>query len=224
MNLGTSFSYIFDDDAWVNKLLVALGVSLAAGFLSVILVGVVFQAALTGWMILLVRNMRHGDEFPLPTWDDFGAKVSLGLPPTLALIAYMIIPFGLSCVLVLPAAFAAESSEGISVLIIMCVLVPLLLAYSLLAWMFYSVGLIRYERTEKVGVFFEVGSLWRMVSRNWSLTGQYILFVIISQFVIGLLNSTMIGAFLGIAIAVPVGGHLLGQYALALDEKPKKRG
>jgi len=72
MDIGKAFTFTFDDEKWINKVLVG-GLFVLA---SSILIGIPF---LIGYMLQLIRNVMQGMEKPLPEWDELGEKFKEGL-------------------------------------------------------------------------------------------------------------------------------------------------
>ncbi len=71
-NIGRSFTYMFEDPEWLQKILVGAVFVL----LSFILIGIPF---LLGYVLQLVRNVSNGNPLPLPAWDELGEKFTKGL-------------------------------------------------------------------------------------------------------------------------------------------------
>jgi hypothetical protein len=70
MNIGRSFSFIFQDPSWFKKVLI---------------LAVLFFIPIFGWLIIggyllrLVRNVINGVHQPLPEWDNWGGDLAGGL-------------------------------------------------------------------------------------------------------------------------------------------------
>ncbi|MEM6527578.1 MAG: DUF4013 domain-containing protein, partial [Chloroflexota bacterium] len=146
MDLVKSLTYIFDDEDWIVKIAINLGVGLAAAFLMpVLFAGLVFVAAQSGWTVMLIRNVLNGKPHPMPKWDDFGGKMRLGVPPMIAGVVYFLPLIILSCILFVPAALAGDSDAG-SLLAggATCIIFPVFLVYGVLASALLNMGLIRY--------------------------------------------------------------------------------
>lgn len=225
MDITRAFTFVFEDDDWVGKVVMIM----VWAFISIIpLVGLVGWAALAGYVVQMLRNMRRGDENPLPTWDNLGAKITDGANVLIAAFVYnlgnMLVACGL--VLLMPAmgmmdngdaAFASTAS-----LVISCCLGIVLLIYNLVVWPLLAVGTIHYSQTGQIGSFFQLGHIYGTINRNASATGQWIIFSIFAGFILGLINAIpCIGWLVGLGLTVPINGHLLGQYALRLQDKPK---
>ncbi len=224
LDISKSVTYIFDDPDWVKKIGIMLVVGLAAGFLLPILVGLVFVAAQTGWSVQLIRNVRQDMPNPMPDWDEFGKKMSLGAQPMIAGIVYFLPMILLSCIFFVPAALAGEDAAGALAGGLTCLLVPVFLIYTVAASVFLSMGIIRYAETEQLGDFFKFGVLWEMFTRDTSLTARYVGYYILVQLVMSAASSLTggIGAIIPAAFGPPILGHLTGQFANALGSKPKR--
>ncbi len=65
MNIGSAFSYVFDDDDWIKK--AAIGGVLV--LLSSFVIPIFF---VLGYMIQVIKNVRDDVPNPLPDWNDLG--------------------------------------------------------------------------------------------------------------------------------------------------------
>lgn len=80
MDIGKSFSFIFEDPRWVNKVLIGAGLFILSSLLSVVLIGVIPAFIVTGYALETLRNVRRGDRYPMPEWKDrWGEWLMLGL-------------------------------------------------------------------------------------------------------------------------------------------------
>ncbi|MEO1438970.1 MAG: DUF4013 domain-containing protein [Chloroflexota bacterium] len=224
MDLVKSLTYIFEDDDWIVKIAINLGVGLAATFLMpVLFAGLIFVAAQNGWTVQLIRNVMNGKPNPMPTWDDFGGKISLGLQPMIAGVVYFLPLIILSCILFVPAALAGDSDAGGALVGgAMCCIVPVFIVYGVLAAALLNMGLIRYADTEQLSTFFEFSALWEMLTRDTNLTIRYVAYLFVIGLIMGAVSSTGIGSIVAPAFTPPINGHLAGQFATELGAKPKR--
>ena len=70
MDIGKAFSFVFDDENWIVKVLVG-------GVLS--LIPFVGQILLYGYGLEVMHNAMRGQSTPLPEWDDWGGKLVKGI-------------------------------------------------------------------------------------------------------------------------------------------------
>ncbi len=231
MDIARAFTFVFDDDDWIGKVVMVLAWSLVG---LIPLFGLVGWAALAGYTVEMLRNMRRGDEHPLPRWDDVGGKISDGANILVAAFVYNIGNFLVICgmVLIAPAMGAVSNGDAnlasTASLAITCCLSVLLLAYNLIVWPLLGVGVVFYSQNKQIGVLFQVGRIWATINRNMGLTIQWMLMSLLASIVLGLVNAVpCIGWLAGLALTVPIQGHLLGQFGLQigdgkLKQKPKR--
>jgi hypothetical protein len=231
VDIARAFTFVFDDDDWVGKVVMVLVWSVVG---IIPLIGLIGWAALAGYTVELLRNMRRGDEHPLPRWDDVGGKITDGANILIAAFVYNIGNFLVLCgmVLIAPAMGAVSNGDAslasTASLAITCCLTLILLVYNLIVWPLLGVGIIFYSQNKQIGVLFQLGRIWATINRHMGLTIQWMLMSFLASIVLGLVNAVpCIGWLAGLALTVPIQGHLLGQFGLQigdgkLKEKPKR--
>ena len=223
MDFTRAFTYIFDDRQWTEKLVITTVVAVVA---IIPLLGLVAVAALLGYTVELVQNMRSGNPNPLPRWDNFGEKIALGGNVLVAIIVYNLPNLLLMCCFIsIPLMSGAGRNDffaGTFTVGLVCCLLPLLLIYNLLTFPMLALGIIRYSDAREVGVFFQFGDLFATISEQVGVFGQWMLFSFLISIAFGFVNTIpCIGWVASLALTTPVYGHLLGQLALALKDKRK---
>jgi len=103
MDIGKSFSFVFDDKNWVEKILIG-------GLIS--LIPIVGPILLLGYAIQLVRNVRKHEPDPLPAWDEWGEKLAEGVKLILIYLVWALPLIILSLLFVIPMAAAGDSDSG----------------------------------------------------------------------------------------------------------------
>lgn len=83
LDIGKAFTYMFEDENWITKILLG-GVFV---LLSFILIGIPF---VTGYAVEVVQNVLAGRPRPLPEWSNLGDKFIKGLVLIVALIIWFI--------------------------------------------------------------------------------------------------------------------------------------
>lgn len=92
MDVGLAFSFPFQDEEWVTKLI------LAAVILLIPVLGII---VVLGWTLAITRNVIKGEAQPLSGWSDFAGLLTLGFKAFLISLVYALpiiivsIPFGL---------------------------------------------------------------------------------------------------------------------------------
>lgn len=105
MNIGKSFTYIFDDPRWVTKVLIGTAVLIISSLLSSILIGILGYFIVMGYALEVLRNVRRGDRTPLPEWKDrWGEWLVLGVKLTIALLVWALPAIVIGLFMIVPAA------------------------------------------------------------------------------------------------------------------------
>jgi uncharacterized membrane protein len=226
VDFGRAFTYAFEDPDAPGKLIVAAVIAfVGAVTLPLLLAGLVAYAALLGYLVLLIRNLRDGQAFPLPTWTDLGDKIGKGGSVLTAAIVYALPNLLVSCLLALTSGFWGDGLLGAGMMLLMvCCVTPLLLVYNLLTWAMLAVGIGRYAEEEKIIVFFQFGDLLDTLRRSPGLTVQWLLFTLLANLILGLLFIIpCIGWALAPALALPVQGYLIAAFTVRADAAPLPR-
>jgi hypothetical protein len=220
-----AFSYPFDDRQWVEKLVVT-GIMALASIIP--LVGLVTLAALFGWVVELIANMRRGQQNPMPRWDNMGEKIGLGLNVLLAWIVYGLPNILLVCcaasIPLLSGAGRSDFFAGSFAFGLVCCLVPLVALYNIIIFPMMALGTIHYSETRQVGVFFQFGDLLGTISDQIGIFTQWLLLTFFASLVIGLVGAIpCLGWVATLALSFPVYGHLIGQLGMALKDRRKSK-
>jgi len=216
MDLGRSFSYIFDDEDWVTKVLLTALISVIP----------ILNLALYGWIIELMRNMLDGQENPLPYWDNFGRKFTDGLMFLVASLIYNIfIVLALGAFGVVASLVDPRGAEVILSLL-GCVLVVFILGYLVIANAGLFIGMVRYARNPTMAVYLAIGENLRLALANAGTLATLVLFLVIVSLILAVFGwIPCIGWLAALALGTPVYGHLIGQAAILIVGRSKaKRG
>lgn len=79
MDIAKAITFITEDPRWKEKMGMGLVVVVASAILSIVLVGILGFAIVTGYSIRLLQNVRDGQPHPLPEWDQWGDDMKRGL-------------------------------------------------------------------------------------------------------------------------------------------------
>lgn len=225
MDVGRAFSYIFDDQEWAPKLLITAIIAFMGTITLPLLVGLVAWAALLGYLLDLIRNLRDGHPTPMPRWDNYADKITQGGSVLTAVILYSLpnlIP--LCCSITFSGLWNNSSFGGSINLALACCIIPLLLVYNLVTWPMLALGLSRYAEERNIGVFFQFADLFGTIRRNFGLTLQWILFALVVNFLLGIVGAVpCIGWALAPALAIPTQGFLLAQFTGHLESIPRNK-
>ena len=195
MDIGKAFTFPFDDDEWLTKLLLG----------SVVNSVPILNFAWTGYSVDILKNVTEGDPQPMPDWSDFGDKFikgffiwAAGFIYSLPALLIACLPLGL---LIIPASSeistdtVSQPDVWLSVftgvgLIFLC----LLLLYALALSFYFPAVYINFARKGTFGSCFEIGEIIKIVSQN---TGKYL-----TAWLVSIVGAIVIGIVISIVAAV----------------------
>jgi len=209
MDIGKSFTYMFEDQDWLKKILIGGVVNLIP----------IVNFASTGYFIEAIRNTAEGRELPLPEWDDFGGKFVKGLMAAIAGFLYALpimlvmgVIFGVTAVIA--GSLDSDAAETVSTI---CPLIGncLSFVYMILVMLILPAGVIQYTLTEQFGAFFRFGDMIAFIKAN---IGGYIIALLVAMVasliaeMVGVI-ACIIGLFFTLMWAYLVSANLFGNLA-----------
>ena len=214
MDIGKSFTYMFDDKDWGTKLAIGSLLLLA----SIIPVVNIFTGlVVVGYGIRLLKNVADGADTPLPEWNDWGGDWVKG-----ALVVVAMFIFSLPGMIVsgigtgISSMASSYGSNDASAIIGICAAGSSCLSalWSLAVSVVGYAAIIRYAQKGTFGSFFEFGEIFAFIGRN---LGDYIvalLMMIVASLAAALgLIVCIIGVFFTYFWCTLITSHLLGQVA-----------
>jgi len=211
MDIGKSFTYVFDDEKWLQKEL--LGGLMV--LLSVIpLVNIFTLLVVAGYSVRTLKNVADGQKTPLPEWDDWGGDWVKGALTILASIIYSLpsmLVSGLSAILVSVAENAGSDTAsvmGICTAGLSC----LSALWGILVFVVFPSGMIKFATEGGFSSFFKFGDIFRFIKENLSNYIVAVLLTLVANIVsvFGVILC-VIGVFATSFWASLVSAHLLGQ-------------
>ncbi len=170
LDFARAFRYIFEDDEWPTKVLLAAVIGMVP----------VLNFAFLGYQLETLRNVSEGKDRPLPAWDDLKDKFLFGLPlgilnlvlgllVGISIFSLVFVIWGIVFYLIMLAA--AQSSAGIEfggwimlfVIVVAVIIFALFTALILLRFLLYPAWMIRYATTGDWRSFFEIEKLFGFV-------------------------------------------------------------
>jgi len=209
MDIGKAFTFAFDDEDKIKKLLIGA---------VVMLVPIVNFAGL-GYMIRLIRNVQAGVEYPLPDWDEFGDHFVNGLKVLVGILFYSIPLLLLICVFGVVGTGLSNSVNTSDIDDVMGILAACLgclaMLFGLIPYLFLPALLIRYAETEEISSLIRVGELWSYIQQD---VGGYVIVLAIGFVAFNFLAplgiiACGVGLFLTQWWAYLIFAHLTGQFA-----------
>ncbi len=202
MDIGKSFTYVFEDKKWVEKVLIG-------GLLSLIPI-VNFIAF--GYALRTLKNVAEQKEPALPEWDDWGQDWIRGLLASIvAPVIYaiplivMAIPYGI----VMSFLFGDDTGARVCSAAFSC----LSSLYGIAMGVVLPAAMIKYATEEEFGSFFRFSEIFDFIRDT---AGNYIvalLIIIVAGIVASIVGSIACGVGLIFTSfwATLVSAHLLGQ-------------
>jgi hypothetical protein len=201
MDLGLSFTYVFQDEEWIKKILIG-----AVAFL-IVFIGWI---PLLGWMIEITRRVIRQDPQPLPDWSDLGGLFTLGLKGLVIAVVAGIIPGVLAIPYSILSAIS-NNSDTIVLIYSVCyscfsLLYAVLIAFAVPA----SYGIL--AATDQLGDALNPSKILGLVR---AAPAPYVMAIIggLVASLIGNLGAILcgIGILATMAYSVAIMGHLYGQ-------------
>jgi hypothetical protein len=214
MDIGLSFSYMFEDKDWIKKILIG-------GLIS--LIPIVNFAAL-GYVVQLVRNTRDGRPLPLPEWDQFGEYFMSGLWLFLIFLVYSIPIIILACLQGIGTAVIGSASGGssstadsaASVYVIVSTCLSCLMGlWGLVLGVISPAIIVRFAETGQFGASLRFAGWLDVIKAN---VGGYLIVMILMWVASGIIAPLglilcVVGVIFTQFWAYLVWGNLLGQLA-----------
>lgn len=209
MDFGTAFSYAFQDEEWIKKILIgAVLVLTGIGMIPVL-----------GWMMEIIRRSKDGD-YSLPEWADFGTLFMDGLK-AMAIGLIWSIPAAVIGGCITAGVYLSDTSGDVTP-----ILGWILVAVSGCLALPYSLGMLVLA-APMIGILADTGEFGQALNPANSFKlfrnniGGYLITLVVQMFGFPILSSIgsiacMVGAFPAMAYGYSILGNLYGQaYAAA---------
>ncbi|MGB8644638.1 MAG: DUF4013 domain-containing protein [Anaerolineae bacterium] len=223
MDIGKSFSYVFEDPKWITKVAIGGGIFFGGVILSFLL-GLPLLAAMMvimGYSLTVLKNVYEGSPAPLPEWNDFGALFMKGLYAVIGMIVIFIPTILIACCNAAITGFLANQTSDSSgntaqaASIVLTCLQCISAIYSLVAVVYLYAPLSRYALNGQLSTFWDFGGNLAYIRAN---IGSYVIALIlaivagIAAEIVGTI-ACFIGVFFTYFWSQLVMAHLFGQYA-----------
>lgn len=229
MNIGKSFSFIFEDPRWVTKVGIGTLVLILSSLLSSILIGILGYFIIVGYGLEVLRNVRKGELYPMPEWRDrWGEWLVLGVKAAVALLVW-----SLPAILVaLPMGFGFaltdnDSTAAIGGLVAAC-FGCLVFVWAIIVLLATPVIYIRLAETEELSSAFRFGDILSFTREHLGNVIVATIMYVIAGIVVGIIGliTGLILCLVGLFVTLPaaqfvttmIQAHLYGQ--IGLGAKP----
>ncbi|KPV49301.1 hypothetical protein SE17_33435 [Kouleothrix aurantiaca] len=211
MDIGKAFSFVFEDEEWVSKILIG-------GLIG--LIPLVGQLAVMGYALKVAQNVAQGNPRPLPRWSEFGDHLMRGLYDLVIRLVYslpiLVIALLFACVggLAGGGASSQRAQERVGALfgLLGICLVPIMLVLGFAIAIVAYAALGRFVATNNLGAALRIGEVVGMVRKSIGAWAMMLVVAILASFVGGLgAIACGVGALFTGFYAQCVIGHALGQ-------------
>jgi hypothetical protein len=213
MDIGKSFGYVFDDDEWITKLLIAAGILLLGIFFFWLLFIPSILAALLlgGYGVEITRRVIRGDTQVLPEWDNWGELLVDGLKAWIIELVYGLPIIALSVCLGPASGILAEDAQEVSALLSVC-LSGFSFLWSIAIGLLLPAAIAMFVAEEEVSAAFRFGDVIGLVRDNFV---TYLLVLVIGWVAAFIGGLGLLVCGVGVLVTAPYAGwitaHIRGQ-------------
>lgn len=225
MDVGKSFTYMFEDRNWITKLaiggLILLVGALILGWL--IIPALAAAALVLGYALVIVKNVYEGSTEPLPEWANIGELFMKGVTAMVGVLIWALPVIVLGCCIAITAiAFGANADRSGSNnigpfggLVLTC-LYCLTFIVAIIINLFVYAPLTNFAINGQLNAFWDFQGAWRFIKLNANNYIVAFLLTLVASFIAGFgVIACLIGVFFTNFWAILVMAHLFGQVARA---------
>jgi len=213
MDFGLAFSFPFQDQQWVKKILITA---------VLILVPIIGWIAVLGWSLEVARRVIRRHPEPLPDWSEFGALLGLGFKGFLIGIVLSIPAWVISLPSVALSAFAQDSQDLQTIVTIVSLCTSCVsILYSIVLAFAAPAAYGELAATDQIGSALNPARLWQLVRAAPVPYLIAILGTLVGSIVASLgVIACVVGVFFTFAYYAALAGHLYGQAYLQASAAP----
>jgi len=190
MDIGRAFTYPFEDEDWLKKMLIGAVLNLVP---IVNFIGM-------GYGLRQMKKVSEGQDLPLPEWDDWGGDFVKGLLMFLAAMIYSIPLWLFQGILAITMAIVSNSGPGgggeavagICATGVTCLTV--IYGIALAAWV--PAATMQYVKDGNFGAYFKFADIWALITKD---LGAYLIAWLV-YLLAGIIASIVGGIACGIGV------------------------
>jgi MFS family permease len=225
MDIAKALTFITEDERWLEKLAIGVGIVLVSSFLAPLLIGLLGFFIVAGYAIRLLQNVRDGQPRPLPEWNQWSEDFVRGLKIAIVTLIWalplfvVVVPMGVGVALADSGREAAEIFGGL----ILFGSLSLTVLYGLVVALLTPGFTIAFARDEEIRSGLQLTEIWQWTQQH---LGQVLLIGIVylaASFALGI-TAMLAGLLLcgvGLIVTMPLSTlvimlfqhHLYGQLA-----------
>ena len=230
MDIAKALTFITEDERWLEKLAIGVGIVLISSFLAPLLIGLLGFFIVAGYAIRLLQNVRDGQPRPLPEWNQWSEDFVRGLKIAIVTLIWalplfvVVVPMGVGVALADSGREAAEIFGGL----ILFGSLSLTVLYGLVVALLTPGFTIAFARDEEIRSGLQLTEIWQWTQQH---LGQLLLIGIVylaASFALGI-TAMLAGLLLcgvGLIVTMPLSTlvimlfqhHLYGQLARGSTE------
>jgi hypothetical protein len=168
MDIAKAFTFVFDDDQWVTKLLIAAAILLLGVLLGIFVIPAILAGMLlAGYGVEITRRVINGTAPVLPEWDNWGELLMDGLKVWIIGLVYALPIIVLGLCLGAPIGILAEESQEASSLLGSC-LGCLNFLWSIVVSLLMPAAIAFYVVDGELSAAFRFGDVFNFVRDNFA--------------------------------------------------------
>jgi len=229
MDYAKALTFLWEDPRWKEKVAIGTGVMLVSGLLMPVLIGFVGILIVMGYCVRVLQNVRDGNQYPLPEWDQWSEDLARGFKLAVVAVIWALPALLLSLPVILGGVMMGAGDEGRSGFLTAiggltfglgnCLIVLYSIFYALVTPGFT----VWFARTEQISEGLKLTDVWEWTRRNLGSVVLVMIAYLIASIVISTVAS-IVGTILcivGLIVTIPLGMlatylyqyHLIGQLA-----------
>ena len=229
MDYAKALTFLWEDPRWKEKVAIGTGVMLVSGLLMPVLIGFVGILIVMGYCVRVLQNVRDGNQYPLPEWDQWSEDLARGFKLAVVAIVWALPALLLSLPVILGGVMMGAGDDGGSGFLTAiggltfglgnCLIILYSIFYALVTPGFT----VWFARTEQISDGLKLTDVWEWTRRNLGAVVLVMIAYLIASIVISTVAS-IVGTILcivGLIVTIPLGMlatylyqyHLIGQLA-----------
>lgn len=229
MDYGKALTFITEDPRWQQKIATGIGVILVSALLSVVLIGVVGFLIAMGYCVRLLQNVRDGQTYPLPEWDQWGEDLTRGFKLFVVSLVWALpiiiftIPTGIGAA-ISDNSRSSDPGQFVGSILTICGSC-LSMLYGLFLALVMPGYSIAFARDEQINSGLRFRDIWGWTQDHLGDVLMVAIIYLVASIAFGLLGA-IVGALLcivGLVVTIPLAAlvtylfqyHLYGQLAYA---------
>lgn len=213
MDIGKSLTFFTEEERWIEKTAIGVGVILISSILSIILIGVVGFFIVLGYSVRLMQNVQNGVKPVLPEWNQWGDDLSRGFKLFVIQLIWALPIIVVSIPLAVGSAILDNSRGGgefFGTLLVLCS-ACIMAGYGIFVALIQPGFTIAFSYNERISAGLQFSPIWRWTRKNLGNVVIVIAVYLMASIGLGFAGS-LIGTLLcliGLIVTVPLAQLLI---------------